>query len=205
MQPYPVNTMQPRGTLNILKTGRPPHTRTPRQDERSANVVGGAASSETRTHVSVSCRLVFLLVVAAARAPQLDEVVGNQEAVETLRGHVESRVLTPLLLVGPPGVGKTSCAHILARAHLREALETTGVAVCTVLKELNASDDRGIAAAREVQEFAATCVYLPRGVSKIVILDEVDKCGPLLPAPPVSRLLFPNCCISRHGVRARGG
>merc|ERR1712203_762749 len=70
---------------------------------------------------------------------------------------------------GPPGCGKTTVVHCLAREHLGEHYETACI-------ELNASDDRGIDVVREkIKGFAQQKVTLPEGKLKVIILDEADS------------------------------
>lgn len=98
-----------------------------------------------------------------------DDVAGNQGAVNLLKGHAEAGTFPHLLLTGPPGCGKTTMVHCLARAHLGEHYENACI-------ELNASDDRGIDVVREkIKGFAQQRVSLPEGKLKIIILDEADS------------------------------
>jgi len=98
-----------------------------------------------------------------------DDVVGNRGAVEILRSHATGGTFPNLLLSGPPGCGKTTVVHCLARAHLGDHFETACI-------ELNASDDRGIDVVRErIKGFAQQKITLPDGKLKIIILDEADS------------------------------
>lgn len=103
------------------------------------------------------------------RPKYFDDVAGNQAAVTLLRGHAEAGTFPHLMLCGPPGCGKTTMVHCLARAHLGDNYEVGCI-------ELNASDDRGIDVVREkVKGFAQQKVSLPAGKLKIIILDEADS------------------------------
>jgi len=66
-----------------------------------------------------------------------EDVVGNNGAVAILKAHASDGTFPHLLLSGPPGCGKTTVVHCLARAHLGEHYEQGCI-------EMNASDDRGI-------------------------------------------------------------
>jgi len=103
------------------------------------------------------------------RPIKFDDVVGNQGAVNILRSHAQDGTFPHLLLSGPPGCGKTTVVHCLAREHLGEHYHDGCI-------ELNASDDRGIDVVREkIKGFAQQKVTLPEGKLKIIILDEADS------------------------------
>jgi replication factor C subunit 2/4 len=97
------------------------------------------------------------------RPNTLDDVVGNEEAVVRLRAIADgvgdnfSCSMPNLILSGPPGCGKTTCVHALAR-HLLGSSYGDGVL------ELNASDARGIDVVRnKIKSFAMNKVNLPPG------------------------------------------
>jgi len=103
------------------------------------------------------------------RPIKFEDVVGNSGAVAILKSHAAAGSFPHLLLSGPPGCGKTTVVHCLAREHLGAHYEQGCI-------ELNASDDRGIDVVREkIKGFAQQKVSLPEGKLKVIILDEADS------------------------------
>eukprot|EP00934_Nitzschia_sp_Nitz4_P005768 Nitzschia sp. Nitz4//scaffold254_size28068//21119//22246//NITZ4_008156-RA/size28068-augustus-gene-0.33-mRNA-1//-1//CDS//3329544346//5758//frame0 len=103
------------------------------------------------------------------RPQRLQEVFGNEETVVRLQAIAQDGNLPNLILCGPPGTGKTTSVHALAR-------ELLGDAYKNAVLELNASDARGIDVVRNlIKTFAMTFVPLPPGRHKIIILDEADS------------------------------
>lgn len=103
------------------------------------------------------------------RPRSLDDVVGNEDTLIRLRAVAADGNVPNLILCGPPGTGKTTSVHALARQLL-------GSSYSTGVLELNASDSRGIDVVRnKIKSFAMNKVSLPPGRHKIIILDEADS------------------------------
>lgn len=97
------------------------------------------------------------------RPQTLDDVVGDSDMLIKFKEFIEHKSAPHLLFVGSPGIGKTTCAKILAKGITQEILF------------LNSSDKRGIDTLRnEIMTFCATLSWDDSGI-KVVILDEVDN------------------------------
>lgn len=107
------------------------------------------------------------------RPKNLNDVVGNKEAVNKLKVILNEKNIPNMILSGPPGSGKTSSIFCIAN-------ELLGGAAKEALLELNASDERGIDTVRKsIKMFCKKQVNnLPKGTHKLVLLDEADNMTP---------------------------
>lgn len=107
-----------------------------------------------------------IIWVEKYRPKTLDEVVGQEEVIQRLKGYVQQKNIPHLLFSGPPGTGKTATAIALTRDLFGDVWQDNFI-------EMNASDERGIDVVRhKIKEFARTApISAP---FKIIFLDEAD-------------------------------
>lgn len=101
------------------------------------------------------------------RPSGLNHVIAHDDIISTLKLAVRAKAIPHLLFYGPPGTGKTStilaCAKDLYGSQFR-----------TMVLELNASDDRGVDAVRQlIKSFVSSDAFFSRE-HKLVVLDEID-------------------------------
>jgi|TARA_R100001510_G_scaffold23132_1_gene20295 replication factor C small subunit len=107
-----------------------------------------------------------------ARPVSLKHIVGQRNFISDAESwQSNDEWPSSLLLVGPPGVGKTTSARVIARAVLGEFYDPVNYL------ETNASDERGIDSIRgELKTFAGT---RPLGADRrVALLDEADGLTP---------------------------
>jgi len=101
------------------------------------------------------------------RPKSLDEVAGQEEIVERLKAYVKTKNVPHMILAGPAGTGKTTCALAMSKELFGDSWKQNFV-------ELNASDERGIGIIRgKIKDFARTAP-IGKAEFKIIFLDEAD-------------------------------
>lgn len=100
-------------------------------------------------------------LVEKYRPKSFKEIKGQLEVVESIQQVLGRKELPHFLFIGPPGSGKTSVAHVMAKI------------LNYPIRELNASDERGIDVVRgEVKRLSKTMGH------RILLLDEMDNTTP---------------------------
>ena len=102
-------------------------------------------------------------LAARLRPKSLDEIIGQEHLIgkgKVLRKRVESDRISSMIFWGPPGVGKTTLASVIAR--VTKANFITFSAVTSGIKEI-----------REVMKKAEEDAM--SGVRTIVFIDEIDR------------------------------
>lgn len=98
------------------------------------------------------------------RPTKLDDYIGNEQLKEKVKIYIANGDIPHLLLVGPPGTGKTTLAKLLAKNTNCEYLY------------INASSENSVDVMRtKIQDFVSTTGFAE---FKLVILDEADFCTP---------------------------
>lgn len=102
------------------------------------------------------------------RPINIDNIVEQNDVLNSIKGILVKKEMLNLLFHGPPGVGKTTIALSLAK-HLY------GDKYSEYTLELNASDERGIKMVRErIKTFAKLLCDSSIFPFKLIILDEAD-------------------------------
>lgn len=99
------------------------------------------------------------------RPSRLDEYVGQRHLVgegSILRNMIESGNLSSFILWGPPGVGKTTLAHIIAKTLSREFYTLSAVSA-------------GVKDVREVIDRARSASVFSQGMAPILFIDEIHR------------------------------
>ncbi|KAA0005698.1 MAG: replication factor C small subunit [Thermoplasmata archaeon] len=105
------------------------------------------------------------------RPAKLDDVVGQEHVVKSLKAYAKSGSIPHMLFAGPAGVGKTTCAIALAKEFYGDTWREN-------FEELNASDERGLEVVRgTIKNFARTAP-IGNAPFKIIFLDEADALTP---------------------------
>ncbi len=102
------------------------------------------------------------------RPRKFEDIIGQEVIVRRIKAFVESKNIPHLLLAGPPGVGKSTIALVIAKELFGENWRDNFL-------ELNASNDRGIDVVRNtIKDFART-KSIGNAPFKIILLDESDS------------------------------
>lgn len=102
------------------------------------------------------------------RPRTFEKVKGQDKIVERIKNMTSNKNIPNLLFAGPPGVGKSTLAMIIANKFFGEDINQNFL-------ELNASDERGIDVVRgKIKDFSRT-KSMGNVPFKIIFLDECDS------------------------------
>ena len=102
------------------------------------------------------------------RPESLEDVKGHTDIVCMLKNYGSISKIPHLLFHGPPGTGKTSTIHAMARSSYKKSFQT-------MVLEINASDERGVETVlTTIKVFVGTRSFINMDEVKLVILDEAD-------------------------------
>lgn len=102
-------------------------------------------------------------------APQsVDDIAGNEEYLDRIRGMVDTDNLTHVILAGPPGSGKTTMIRCVLRMMFGDRADDHSM-------ELNACDDRGVEVVRNKIKMFSQKVIPDSRRYRIIVLDEADS------------------------------
>ena len=126
----------------------------------------------------------YLVFARKWRPQKFDDVVGQEHITQTLKNSIQNNKLAhAYLFIGPRGVGKTSCARILAKSlNCKDAPTISPCGKCSACLEITESrsldvieidgaSNRGIDEIRTLRENVKFSPVL--GKYKIYIIDEV--------------------------------
>ena len=118
----------------------------------------------------------YLVLARKYRPKTFDEVIGQEHVTSALKNAIAAnKVAHAFLFSGPRGVGKTTCARILAKEINKSAPRDTGVLefggdTMDVI-EIDGASNRGIEDARALRESAMFMAM--SGGYKFYVIDEV--------------------------------
>lgn len=114
----------------------------------------------------------FIVSARKYRPQEFDTVVGQSHVTDTLEHAIENNQLAQaLLFCGPRGVGKTTCARILARKINEKDGSTSQDGFAYNIYELDAASNNSV---DDIRELIDQVRYAPQvGTYKVYIIDEV--------------------------------
>lgn len=114
----------------------------------------------------------FIVSARKYRPQEFDTVVGQSHVTDTLEHAIdESQLAQALLFCGPRGVGKTTCARILARKINEKDGSVSEDGFAFNIQELDAASNNGV---EHIRDLIDNVRFAPQvGKFKVYIIDEV--------------------------------
>ena len=114
----------------------------------------------------------FIVSARKYRPQEFDTVVGQSHVTDTLEHAIdESQLAQALLFCGPRGVGKTTCARILARKINEKSGAADDDGFAFNIQELDAASNNGV---EHIRDLIDNVRFAPQvGKYKVYIIDEV--------------------------------
>ena len=119
----------------------------------------------------------FIVSARKYRPQEFDTVVGQSHVTDTLEHAIdESQLAQALLFCGPRGVGKTTCARILARKINEKDGSVSEDGFAFNIQELDAASNNGV---EHIRDLIDNVRFAPQvGKFKVYIIDEVHMLSP---------------------------
>lgn len=116
-----------------------------------------------------------MTLVEKYRPKEWEDIIGNKEIITVLKRMIENDTVQHIMLIGPPGTGKTTIARIFASKYLGTVLDHKSDHPDYM--EMNGSDARGVDIVKKLKQYCGTPSQTP-GKKRILFIDEAEGYTP---------------------------